>query len=337
MIIIVPLYICLGLSEEATLARLCSPSGDRGYLVRYFLPIASLPRRLLNRSGVSRGFRVGIGHSVARIGLGALRCAGERPGEYLARVLPGLVHTRQRSGPPIQQLPQPCRDLCVGLHTIGQLIRVLGYIEQQFLRARSPQLPVANPYGLGLPEVPEHWVWSVNLVRVAGQSRQQIHAIKLLGNRSAADLERRRGEIERRHHLFDHRAGHDLALPVSEHRHPDATLQQAAFLAAHGHVARAIPDAALRARRSTGQSRSVAPYLAWSAVVAGEENQRVLFESVLAQLCHHAADRVVDGLDQRQAHASPIVPPSVVVWVVELGKVLVVRVGFLNEWDVWAE
>ena len=102
--------------------------------------------------------------------------------------------------------------------------------------------------------------------------RQQVHAVELrvLGL-DARGGQRRRLEVELDHRLVVGLAGGKRALPLHQVRHADAAFPGLGLVAAEKAVARAID------RRA--------------AVVADEEDQRVLGQLRLVELLQHGADR----------------------------------------------
>ena len=181
-----------------------------------------------------------------------------------------------------------------------------------------------------MPEIPKHRFRSFNLRNSPGKSRKQIHPVKLVRNHSASGLEGCSSEIECGHHFFNYRTWNNFAFPVRKHGHPDPTLEQATFLTTHGHIVRSIPDSASYSRHSARQSRFVPAHFTWGSIIAGEENHGVLFETVRTKFGYHSTHRVVDGLDQCQAHSSAIISPIIIMRIIELGKFLVIRIRLLD-------
>ena len=181
-----------------------------------------------------------------------------------------------------------------------------------------------------MPEIPEHRFRSFNLSNSPGQSRKQIHPVKLVRNHSASGFEGCCGEIECGHHFFNYRTWNNFAFPVSKHGHPYPSLEQATFLTTHGHIVRSIPDSASCSRHSSRQSRFVPAHFTWGSIIAGEEYHRVLFKAVLTKFGHHSTYRVVNGFDQCQTHPSAIIAPIIVVRIIELGEFLVIRIRLFD-------
>ena len=188
-----------------------------------------------------------------------------------------------------------------------------------------------------MPEIPEHRFRSFNLSNSPGQSRKQIHPVKLVRNHSASGFEGCCGEIECGHHFFNYRTWNNFAFPVRKHGHPDPSLEQATFLTAHGHIVRSIPDSASCSRHSSRQSRFVPAHFTWGSIIAGEEYHRVLLKAVLTKFGHHSSHCVVNGFDQCQAHPSAVISPIIIMRIIELGKILVIWIALLDKRNVRAE
>ena len=88
-----------------------------------------------------------------------------------------------------------------------------------------------------------------------------------------------------------------MSLPVSDPWLADASFAQHPLLAVHWGVKRAVP---------AGIEFVKLDHFQRSPVVAHEEDEGVVFESVLAEAFHYLSDSVVDGRHHREAFAAAL-------------------------------
>ena len=193
---------------------------------------------------------------------------------------------------------------------------------------------MTNTDYLSVPELPEHRFRPFNFGDFPGQSGKQIHAVKLFRNHPAPGFEGCCSEIKCGHHFLNDCAGNNFAFPISKHGNSDPSLEKAAFLTPHGHIVRSIPDSTFCSRCTCRHTRLFFSHFTWSAIIAGEENHGVLFKTVFTKFGHHSAHCVVNGFDQCQAHPSAVISPIIIMWIIELGKFLVIGIRLFDQRDV---
>jgi len=156
----------------------------------------------------------------------------------------------------------------------------LGSLEEEFVIA------AADGPDAALVETPEQEVMRVGGF-FSGEMRHEIHSIeRMLGDAGGTgeregggeDIEAGDGSIicfSRRKRVF----------PLGEEGNADAALPHGALATAEGSIRAEI-------------------VFRWTAIVAEEKNEGAFFEVVLAELCEHATDRVIEAYDHGSVGAA---------------------------------
>ena len=93
--------------------------------------------------------------------------------------------------------------------------------------------------------------------------------------------------------MLEYLSGLNLAVPVNNERHPDASFREHSLLTIQGIVQRTVPA------RSTARRVELVD-LQRRSIVADQEDQRLLLNLVLAQRLHDPTDPIVDRRDHGQ-------------------------------------
>lgn len=222
-------------------------------------------------------------------------------------VIPSRRHGAEREtgrrelGAPRGELcAEACGDLGVLRGEVVLLFEIAAEVVKVFAIPTAQEFPVsfANR-ALSHPAPREELMRRVFFL--AGEVREEVHAIEIASIRDGSDFHRRRCNIERTHWMLIHLPAGNGAGPGDEKRHVHAALGEHTFFAIQRRVQAAVPTAGIAFERRVGLVD-----FERSAVVADEEDERLLGEAVLFQHAGDAAHAIVHGAKHGERGASAL-------------------------------
>lgn len=204
-------------------------------------------------------------------------------------------------GPGFELRAESRGDLGVLRGEVVLLLAVGGEVVEVFAITTAQKFPASFANGaLRHPAPVERFVRRCFVF--AGEMREEIHAIELAGlHGQIRDRGRRRGDIERTHGMLINLTARDRAGPGDEKGCGHAAFGQHAFFAVQRGIQAAIPATGIALER-----RIDLVDLQRSAVVADEEDERLLGEAVFLQGARDEAHAVVDGRKHGQRGAASL-------------------------------